>query len=97
MLSPHMWNLNYQGLKYGVERIRTNMTMIFSQVGTAGQSLINLPQTDFDELIKIWNKIDTFRTYANDYYYFNDSCEETIPLLKNLTIVITRDKYDIPP
>ena len=32
--SPFMWNINYQGVIYGDNRIRANLTMIWAQVMT---------------------------------------------------------------
>ena len=54
--SPFMWNINYQGVLYGDNRIRENMTMIWAQVMTAYR-LIYLPQADWDILVEEWSPI----------------------------------------
>ncbi len=54
---------------------------------------------DFNILLEEWNQISQLE-YSDkmNWYYFNGiSCAEVIPKLNNLTVVITRDKYVLPP
>ena len=54
--SPFMWNINYQGVLYGDNRIRANLTMIWAQVMTTYIPIF-LPQADWDILVEEWSLI----------------------------------------
>ena len=93
-----MWNINYQGILYGEDRIRANFTMIWAMVMTTYPN-IYLPQADWDQLVKEWSPIGEIKySKVLVFYYFEGlDCSEVRPQLKDIAIVITRDRYVLPP
>ena len=62
-------------------------------------SYIYLPEADFDRILEEWSKIGPIK-YSKLWalYYFEGlDCSVVHPLLEDLVVVFTRDRYLLPP
>ena len=60
---------------------------------------IYLPQADWNQLVEEWSQIGEvkYSEFLGIYYFEGLDCSEVCPKLKDLALVITRNRYVLPP
>lgn len=87
------WTLNYEGIKYDSTHIAGKVKHAIVDTGT---SFLYLPNSEFQDIKKEFLAIDGIE--CDEYCVsYNKTCNEIVPYMKNLTIMMDGVQYTMPP